>query len=350
VFYNPDMVVDRDLGVAFSAGHFSGGSHRGWDMLAATGVRGLRLLVESGSFSSFLFTEANPAAGSVLERNAAHTPGASVRRVDARTPPPEGPFDYVDLDPYGSPLPFLTTAIRAVREGGVLAVTATDLMVLAGVQPGACERRYGGRPVRGRLGPEGGLRILLAVLVRTARADGRTVRPLLAYVRGHHVRAYVEVGRAAADHPPEPVGRIEPAHWTGPVVGDHGPYGPMWLGPLFDGALAARLTVPASAGRPRELEEFLSTVRSEADVDRSFYYEANELAGALHLRSPPSRGAFAERLAQRGFRMSRTHMRPEAFRTDAPRVVVEAIARELGHALVPSRLPAPPVTETDDRD
>ncbi len=328
------MVLDRDLGVAFVSTHFGRISGHGWDMLSATGARGLRLLVESGAFSSFLFTEAHPVAAEVLRQNAEKVPGATVRWADARTLPAEAPFDYVDLDPYGSPLPFVPIAIRALRPGGILAATATDLMVLAGVQPGACERLYGSHPVRGRLGPEGGLRILLAYLARTARTEGRTVRPLLAYVRGHHLRVYLEVPLLTGVSPPDPVGLVEPETWTGPFLGELGPYGPMWLGPLFDPKLATRLATPPTAARPRETEEFLSRIRSEAEVDRPFYFEANELAGALGLPFPPSREGLSRALTEKGYRFSRTHMRPEGFRTDAPRAVVEATTVELSRAAV----------------
>jgi tRNA (guanine26-N2/guanine27-N2)-dimethyltransferase len=343
------MVLDRDLGVAFATAHFGRAAGHGWDMLSATGARGLRLLVESGAFSSFLFTEAHPVAAEVLRQNSLPVPGAMVRCADARTLPPESPFDYVDLDPYGSPLSFLPTAIQALRPGGVLAVTATDLMVLAGVQPGACERLYGSRPVRGRLGPEGGLRVLLAYLARTARSEGRCIRPLLTYVRGHHVRIYVEIVAAAGGALSDPVGLIEPETWTGPFLGNRGPYGPLWLGPLFDPNLATRLGTPPSAARPKETEEFLSRVRCEAEVDRPFYYEANELAGALGLPFPPARDDLSRGLTEKGFRFSRTHMRPEGFRTDAPRAVVEATTAELSHASV-SRAPGPGRPEGRPRD
>jgi tRNA (guanine26-N2/guanine27-N2)-dimethyltransferase len=325
VFYNPDMAFDRDLGVAFAAAHFGPGARTGWDMLGATGARGLRLLRESGAFATFLLTEAHPEAAEVLRENARAVTGATVRTADARTLPPEAPFDYVDLDPYGSPVAFVPTAVRALRPGGVLAVTATDLMVLAGVQPGACERLYGSHPVRGRLGPESGLRILLAYLARTARAQGRTLHPLLAYVRGHHLRAFLtsDFAGAAPDH--DPVGVIDTGAWTGPYLGDRGPYGPMWLGPLFDPPLVSRLTTPAVAAHPVETGRFLVRLQEEAAVDRPFYYEANELAGALGVPFPPSWAGLAAALRAEGYRCARTHMRPEGFRTDAPRAAVEAI-------------------------
>jgi len=326
------MAGDRDLGVAVVRALDPGvpGGRTGWEMTSATGVRGLRLLHESGAFRAFTFTEANPDAVRVLRENVARFPGAEAREGDARAVPPGAPFDYVDLDPYGSPSPFVPTAIAAVRSGGVLAVTATDMMVLAGAQPAACLHRYGARPVRGRLGPEGGLRILLAFLAGAAAVNGRSIRPLLAYERDHYVRAYVEV--ADRTDAPAPVGIIDPATWTGPWVGDRGPYGPLWLGPLFDVPLVERLALPASAARAVEVERFVARLKEEVAVDRPFYFESNALAAQLGLSAPPSLEAIRTGLNGLGFRVARTHARPEGFRTDAPRAAVEALARRLAGA------------------
>ena len=41
-------------------------------------------------------------------------------------------WDYIDVDPFGSCLPFLEAAVAGVRDGGLLAVAATDLAVLCG--------------------------------------------------------------------------------------------------------------------------------------------------------------------------------------------------------------------------
>jgi tRNA (guanine26-N2/guanine27-N2)-dimethyltransferase len=317
------MAADRDLGVAFGSAWFRGRSlpPTGWEMTAATGVRGLRILTEAGPFAEFTFTETNPDALRVLEANASGRPGVRVVATDARRGVDGGPFDYVDLDPYGTPAPFVPAAIAAVRLGGVLAVTATDMMVLAGAQPAACQRRYGARPVRGRLGPEGGLRILLAYLAREARDQGRTVRPLLSYVRDHHVRVYVAVDPFSENSPP--VGSIDPATWTGPDVGDRGPYGPFWLGALLDAELVGNLSVPPGAARPAEVRSFLEHLKDEVTVDVPFYYEANRLAGALGLARPPALADVLAELRAQGFRAARTHVRPEGFRTDAPRAIVE---------------------------
>lgn len=322
------MAADRDIGVVVvrALRTLGGALHSGWEMTAATGVRGLRLANEAGPFDRFLLTESHPAAVEVLRANAARHRGVTVEAADARQLPSAAPFDYVDLDPYGSPVAFVPTALRAVRPGGVLAVTATDLMVLAGAQRDACRRHYGAEPVRGRLGPEGGLRILLAYLGREAEAAGRSLRPLLGYVRDHHLRAYVALADDTA--PAEmPIGEIEPAHWNGPPVGDRGPYGPLWLGPLFSAPLVEALRPGAGLQRPEEVGRWVERLREESAVDVPFYYEANSIAGALGLARPPSLSVLLEALRSEGFRAARSHVRPAAFRTDAPRPVVEAVAR-----------------------
>jgi tRNA (guanine26-N2/guanine27-N2)-dimethyltransferase len=324
------MAADRDLAVAFARAWSAVGAHDrdGWDVLAATGARGLRLLHEGAAYRSMRFTEANPVAVEVLRSNAARYPGATVEEGDARTAS-LGSFDYVDLDPYGSPLPFLDVALTAVRPGGVLAVTATDMMVLAGVQPGAAERLYGSRPVRGRLSPESGLRILLATVARRAGERSRSVRPLLAYARDHYVRAYVEVRGTAPERSEPPVARIDPSTWTGPDLGRGAPFGPLWLGPLHSSELLGHLEVPPRAAESKSVAKFIERLREESAVDVPFYYEANVLAGTLGLPQPPSLERILVALRDAGFSSARGHGRPEAFRTTADRSVVHSVVAEL---------------------
>jgi tRNA (guanine26-N2/guanine27-N2)-dimethyltransferase len=323
------MAADRDLAIAFVRAWRPGAARElaGWEVTAATGVRGLRLLTESGAFASFVLTEANDEAFATLARNAARHPGAVAIHGDGRNPPPGGPFDFVDIDPYGSPAPFVPGALASLRTGGVVGVTATDMLVLAGAQPAATMRRYGAVPVRGRLGPESGLRILLMFLARAARSQGRSIRPLLSYVREHYVRTYVEL----VDPGPrdDPIGTIDSTTWSGPLVGTKGPYGPLWVGPLFEPAVVARLATPDSAAQPREVGAILARISGEAGIDGAFYYEPNSLAASLRLAAPPSLDALLGAISAEGYRAARTHVRPEGVRTDAPRSAVERIARGL---------------------
>lgn len=304
-------------------------------MLAATGVRGLRLVEETEAFERFDFTERNPAAYTVLERNAHETghSGLSPHLGDATAVLETQAFDYVDVDPFGTPVPYVPAALAALRPDGLLAVTATDMPVLTGVARGVAEARYGARPVRGSQGPEAGLRILTAYLVTMARAHSLELTPVLGYVHDHYVRVYLSsrpVG--SASEAPPPIGGASDLGEDGPEIRTAVPWGPLWLGPLFDAGLVGRLGVPATAALPGELGRFLDRLREEVTADRPFYYEPNELASALHLSEPPSLGGLVQALRSRGFSAGRTHVRPSGFRTTAPRSVVQDVARAAARA------------------
>jgi len=328
------MALDRDIAVSVIARAAAYGLRSGWEMLSATGVRGLRCAVEAASFEELFLTESDPTAVRVLGANVARYAdrGVRLRVQDARQPlQTRPPVDWVDLDPYGSPVPFLAAAFASLSEGGVMGVAATDMPVLAGPSRAVCERRYGGRPVRGRLGPEGGLRLLLAHLESFARSQGRSIHPLLAYVGDHHVRAYLRVGRLSELPRGSLVATIDPTRWDGPpLTGGPGPLGPLWVGPLFDAGFVRELRPPIEAAEPRQIHRFLERIREESEVDVPFYYEPNEIAGVEGLSRPIAPGEFVDRLRAQGYRASRTHARPEGFRTTAPRSVVFALARSEG--------------------
>lgn len=334
MFYNAAMRMDRDLNVAVLRALFPAGPavRRGWEMLAATGVRGLRLVEETDVFARYDFTERNPAAFDTLERNVHESghAGLATHLADAQRPLELSSFDYVDLDPFGTPAPFVDAALLALAPAGVLAVTATDMPVLTGVARGVCERRYGGRPVRGSQGPEGGLRILIAYLLREGAARSLPLVPVLGYVHDHYIRVFLVVARpGGAATLPGQVGDARELGDAGPAIAGTGPVGPLWLGPLFDPSLVARLEVPTTAERPEELQKFLDRLREESTADQPFYYEPNTLARELHLSEPPPLSGLIPALRGKGYAAARTHVRPNAFRTTAPRSVVQQVARSL---------------------
>eukprot|EP00569_Conticribra_weissflogii_P001863 CAMPEP_0171352522 /NCGR_PEP_ID=MMETSP0878-20121228/41784_1 /TAXON_ID=67004 /ORGANISM="Thalassiosira weissflogii, Strain CCMP1336" /LENGTH=736 /DNA_ID=CAMNT_0011858175 /DNA_START=221 /DNA_END=2431 /DNA_ORIENTATION=+ len=103
-------------------------------------------------------------------------------------------YDAIDLDPYGSAAPFLDSAVQAIRNGGLLAVTCTDMAALGGSHPETCYGRYGAMPLQ-RSGylQELALRILLYHLSVVAGRYGRTIRPVLSVGMAFYVRVFVEV-------------------------------------------------------------------------------------------------------------------------------------------------------------
>ena len=57
-------------------------------------------------------------------------------------------FDVVDLDPYGTAVPLIDSAIQSLRNGGLLCVTFTDMSVLCGNYPETSYYKYGCIPYK----------------------------------------------------------------------------------------------------------------------------------------------------------------------------------------------------------
>jgi tRNA (guanine26-N2/guanine27-N2)-dimethyltransferase len=57
-------------------------------------------------------------------------------------------FDVIDLDPYGSAIPLLDSAMVSIKSGGLLCVTFTDMTVLCGNYPETTYYKYGSIPYK----------------------------------------------------------------------------------------------------------------------------------------------------------------------------------------------------------
>ncbi|KAK4693858.1 tRNA (guanine26-N2/guanine27-N2)-dimethyltransferase, partial [Phenoliferia sp. Uapishka_3] len=103
-------------------------------------------------------------------------------------------FDCVDLDPYGSAVPFLDAAIGSVSDGGLLCVTCTDAAVLAGHNyPEKAYTHYGGVCVNAEYSHEVGIRLILNSIATTAARYGRSIEPLLSLSIDFYMRVFVRI-------------------------------------------------------------------------------------------------------------------------------------------------------------
>ena len=101
---------------------------------------------------------------------------------------PKKRFDIVDIDPFGTPAPFLDSAFRAIRNNGLVASTATDLAPLCGVHAKACVRKYGGRPMRTEYCHELAVRLLAGCTATLAAKHDIGIRVLFSHSSEHYIR------------------------------------------------------------------------------------------------------------------------------------------------------------------
>ena len=141
VFYNPEMKGNRDISVSLL-----NALDREMDIalpLAGSGVRGIRFLLECKNMKVH-FNDLNPKAYELIRENLElNNVKGVVSNLDADLflLNSKG-FDYIDIDPFGSPNPFLAAAIGRISREGILAVTSTDTAALTGTYPKVTQRKY----------------------------------------------------------------------------------------------------------------------------------------------------------------------------------------------------------------
>jgi tRNA (guanine26-N2/guanine27-N2)-dimethyltransferase len=310
--------------------------------LAGSGIRGIRFAKEVPGVENVAMNDLNPWAARLMERNVADNAvsgKAVVTNFDANTflavhAAPGQRFDFVDIDPYGSPSPFLENAFRSLNNRGMLAGTATDTAPLCGVNPKACIRTYQGRPLRTEYCRELGIRLILNAVVWAAARRDLGVDVLLSYASDHYLRVYVQVSRGArhADESVEQLGYILHCFscmhraWVKgivpkldlecPVCGRvMSVAGPLWLGPIVDKEFCNEALQGLGEGFEDRAPKLLGTLAEEAGAPLTFYV-IDKVCDRLGLRIPPRR-KIIEELLRRGCFAGRTHFDPAGLKTDA---------------------------------
>lgn len=105
----------------------------------------------------------------------------------------EDRFLVVDIDPYGSPAPFIDAAVQCLHDGGLLLVTCTDMAILCGNHPETCYAKYGSMSLKFPPCHEQALRIVLRTIESHANKYGRYIVPLLSLSIDFYIRLVVQV-------------------------------------------------------------------------------------------------------------------------------------------------------------
>jgi tRNA (guanine26-N2/guanine27-N2)-dimethyltransferase len=317
VFYNPAMERNRTLSVLLlkAYGSIYGGGLSVCEPLSGTGVRGVRYAVESGVVGRLVLNDISKEAVETIKMNLELSGiDAEVYNEDANALLYRlaGACDFVDIDPFGSPAPFMHAAFRALRDEGLICVTATDTAVLTGKHPRKCLRRYGSAVRRTPFYIEVGLRVLLGYVARVAASEDFQVQPLIAYWEGHYFRVCARAVRGArdADDALGQVAYIEYRRGERRVVNRPGErsLGPLWVGPLGDPAVVRKM---AEHGPHRD---FLLLLEEEYSAHVPWYYRVPEFA--VEGRSVRLREALAA-LRGAGIYAVRTHAASDGFKAEA---------------------------------
>ena len=117
----------------------------------------------------------------------------SIQKGDLRQIVYSGGWQWIDIDPYGSPIPFLDSAMQNLARKAILQVSATDTAALCGTYPQVTRRRYAAYAVNDTVTHDTAMRILLGNIALCAAKHERSIEPLMSVFDGHHTRVSVLV-------------------------------------------------------------------------------------------------------------------------------------------------------------
>ncbi|MEE8168347.1 MAG: tRNA (guanine(10)-N(2))-dimethyltransferase [Candidatus Hydrothermarchaeales archaeon] len=330
VFYNPRSKLSRDVSCSVIKALAREKDILYLDLLAASGARGIRVANEAGV--SVHLNDASAEAYENILRNAelndvevevSNEPADLFLRRNSRA------FNFIDIDPFGSPAFFLDNAVATLKRNGYLAFAATDTAALCGVYPKTCLRRYSSLPIRCEFAHEVGLRILLGYTARICARYGKGMNCLLSHSTEHYFRTYIELpkGKKEADLTLEQMGYLyycraclnrsfERQLFSMPKEckcgHEYEVAGPLWLGSIKDSEFCRRVLSESRYLWDAELEKLLETITQEVDIP--FYYDIHTLCSKLKVSAPPM-----EKIIRglRGYKTSRTHFSPTCIKTEA---------------------------------
>jgi tRNA (guanine26-N2/guanine27-N2)-dimethyltransferase len=337
------------------------------EALSATGLRSIRYFKEIPGLASITANDIDPNAVKTIERNILFnglntqqiTPNcgdASMVMYQAKDPKQR--YTIVDLDPYGSPADFLDSAVQSVEDGGLLAVTCTDLGVLCGNHGETCFAKYGTMPIKGaRYCHEQALRIALANIQQHASRHKRYIVPLISIYVDFYVRMFVRVYTSPQEvkHAGAKVSHVyqctqcDSYHLTplAKITGDEGHLkfapgsgppvnmtcaecnsvfkigGPVWSEPMHSTDFLSRALQHLATDESKQMYQThkrifgLLSVASEELPDVPFFYVVSSLANTLRLSCPPIM-PLRSALVNAGYRVSLSHCEPNSLKTNAP--------------------------------
>lgn len=323
VFFNPAKESDRDLSVLLLR---ATGKKTVLDLLAASGARGLRLAKEAGA--KVWFNDINSSAVKLIKKNAKLNKikplGISNKRADELLTGMREKFDFIDIDPFGSPITYVYQAIPRLEKDGILAVTATDTAALFGVFPWTCFRKYGSFSLKTPFSHELALRILAKAVIEIAAKQNISLKPIFAHATLHYYRIYFQASRSFVEKVLKDIGFIcycskckkrfvaKFGEWQKCKCGNKLSFaGPLYLGNLWDAELVNKMNLAQEKLKwGTRYTRFLKLLGEESKINVPFYYESFEFKKEKRIEE------MINELKGKGFKASRTHFSGKGIRTN----------------------------------
>jgi tRNA (guanine26-N2/guanine27-N2)-dimethyltransferase len=351
-FFNPLAKLNRDLSIYIYnifLDEYSNNKNNQItfaDAFGGIGPRGLRVAVEVPKVSKIYINDINELAitaakESALLNNVNEKCIFSLNEVCkfliSRPTERNKRFTIVDLDPFGSPSPFIECVLRAVEDDGLISITATDTAVLSGIYQKVCLRKYFGLSINSIYSNEVATRLIISSTALIAARLGIYVFPIYAHSNRHYFRVYLKalISNSMANKVFDNLGYIKHCFNCGernfsniystdlcPICNSKFHVaGQLWTGKLFDKSMISNLIKNYFLGnfnndkKNHHIKQIFDISIEELD-DMPYYFSVDEIASKLKT-SPKKLSQIIEKVICSGYRASRTIFRPTGLKTNA---------------------------------
>jgi tRNA (guanine26-N2/guanine27-N2)-dimethyltransferase len=330
-FYNSSMRMNRDISILVLQYFINQKDKLCYilDGMAASGVRSFRFLNEVTGNFHVTINDSSDEAYRLIKKNADKydKKKLEITHKNIYSLLAEKSYDYIDIDPFGSPAIYIDSALRSIKNNGIIAISATDTATLCGVFPNVCKRRYNANPLHGACMHETALRILLGFVGRQAGKYDKGIDPLLSYSTDHYLRCYVMI-KKGVKYSNCSINHITPINGS-LIPGQNDKYlsvGPLWTGFLSEQHIIRKIIQILFKNniQTKKQTPYLLSLLEQESIMPAFYYSTNILSKYLKKNSPRL-DYLIELLQKKGFVITKTHFEPSGFKTNAPREVVEEL-------------------------
>jgi tRNA (guanine26-N2/guanine27-N2)-dimethyltransferase len=344
VFYNPIMKFNRDCSIILLNSIVKKALIIGLP-LSGSGIRGLRLLKElkKSKIKEIYFNDYKENFNNIIKQNIEinkikiNKEKIKVSNKDANIFILESKgFDYIDLDPFGTPNPFLDASVKRISREGILAITATDTSALAGTYPKATARKYFARPLRNYLMHETGLRILIRKIQLIGAQYDKALIPIFSYSKDHYYRIFFrnEKGKSKVDqilkqhkyfiYCPKCMNFFVDRFNQKECCNKRMEFvGPLWVGKLFDEKLTRKIKKSSYNNiigiENKENIKFMDLLCKEAlsNIDDVGFYEIPEIMKKYKINNCKKMDNTLNSLKKKKFKAVRTHFGKQGIKTNA---------------------------------
>ena len=343
VFYNPHMELNRDLSI-LAIQVFQKQEERELnicDLFGGSGIRGIRYKNEIDGIGEVSINDISETANHYERHNIElnKLDDVNVYQHDASMflRMKRGEFDVIDIDPFGTPSPFLDSAGYCARRNSLLCVTATDTSALCGTYPEPCIRKYNSKPYKSEYCHENGIRILAGFVALTLSKYGKYIEIKMSHSTEHYMRLYIEVkkGPTKTDESLKNIGYIshcknclhrQTTNGLASSIEEVCPFcgeklvhaGPLWLGNIQDGEFIQKMIDECEHKKintEKEALKLLNKCLIESEAPATFF-DVHSICKSLKI-SAPKFDSIIDAIKEEGFTAIKTHYNPLGIKSDA---------------------------------